>query len=316
MYSFQLSFDTLTEVEIADKRYGNEYTIVAVLYCVLTKKSLFYFGKKVVNKGDIVMSEVQLTDFKMHYLEQGSGAEVVIFVHGFVSTHRWWQPTLEHLSDDFHAYVLDLRATGKSEQIGEGHTLAQYVEDLQQFVEAMNISKFTLVGHSMGGGVALQYALRYPDKLKALVLADPLSPFGMKIDGATTDWINSVQGQEEGQRMIVLGAFATPPTGDYLEQLVADAVAWDKPVYLGTMSDMAKVNIAGELASINTPTIVTWGDKDAVIPFEGIIEVFTKIPDCALEVWHGVGHSGPIEDPARFATLLAQFVAEASQPKE
>ena len=262
------------------------------------------------------MPIVQLNDFNMHYVEQGSGPETVVFVHGFISTHHWWQPTLEHLSDKFHAYAIDLRAAGKSEQVENGHTLAQYAEDLQQFIELMGFSEFTLVGHSMGGGVALQYALRYPEKLKALVLPSPLSPLGMKLDQATTDWINSVQGQAEGQQMIVLGAFATPPTGDFLEQLVADAVAWDKPVYLGTMDDMAKVYIADQLAEINVPTLVTWGDKDGVIPFEGIVETFTKIPDCALEIWHGIGHAGPIEAPERFATLLNQFVAEASQPKE
>lgn len=262
------------------------------------------------------MPETQLKDFKMHYVEQGTGSEAVVFVHGFVSTHRWWQPTLKRLPTSFHAYAVDLRAAGDSEQIDSGHTLAQYADDLHQFVQAMELEKFTLVGHSMGGGVAMQYALHYQDRLKALVLVDPLSPLGMKIDQPTTDWINSVQGQAEGQRMIVLGAFATPPTGDYLEQLVADAVAWGKLVYLGTMDDMAKFNVSDQLGSINVPTLVTWGDKDTVIPFGGIVEAFTNIPGCALEVWHGVGHSGPIEVPDRFVGLLTQFIGEASLPKE
>lgn len=262
------------------------------------------------------MSKIQLNDFNMHYIEKGTGKETVIFVHGFVSTHRWWQPTFEHLSDNYHAYAVDLRSAGESEQVKTGHTLSQFADDLQQFVEEMGLSNFTLVGHSMGGGVALQYAVRYPDKLKALLLVSPLSPLGTKLDQPTTDWLNSVQGQEEGQRMIVLGAFATPPTGHYLEQLVIDALAWDGPLYLGTMSEMAKFNIVEQLALINVPTLVTWGDKDTVIPFEGIIEVFTKIPNCSLHVWHGIGHSGPIEIPERFTQLLTQFVSEVSQSKE
>ena len=261
------------------------------------------------------MPTIQLQDFKMHYAEQGSGDEALVLVHGFASTHRWWSPALEHLSEDYHAYAIDLRAAGESEQVESGHTLAQYADDIDAFATALGLENFTLVGHSMGGGVAMQYALKYQERLKSLVLVDPLSPLGMKLDQPTTDWINSVQGQEEGQRMIVLGAFATPPTGEYLEQLVADAVAWGKAIYLGTMDDMAKFNVSDQLSSITVPTLLIWGDKDGVIPFEGIADAFTKIPNCAFEVWHGVGHSGPIENPERFVSLLTAFIAEASQPQ-
>jgi 3-oxoadipate enol-lactonase len=261
------------------------------------------------------MPHVQLPDFKMHYVEQGAGDETILFVHGFIATHRWWLPTLERLPSRYHTYMIDLRAAGESDQIEAGHTLAQYAEDIEAFVRAMGLEKFTLVGHSLGGGVATQYALQYPDRLKTLVLVDPLSPLGMRLDQATTDWINSVQGQVEGQRMILLGAFGTPPTGDYLEQLLNDAVAWSGPIYLGTMDDMAKFNISDQLTSLTVPTLVIWGDKDGVIPFEGIVELFNKIPGCALEVWHGVGHTPPIEQPDRFVALLTEFMAETSQSK-
>lgn len=116
--------------------------------------------------------------------------------------------------------------------------------------------------------------------------------------------------------MIVLGAFATPPTGAYLERLVTDGVRWGKPIYLGMMDDMARFRVVERLGEINIPTLVTWGDKDAVIPFPAIMETFTKIPRCSLEIWHGVGHSGPIEVPSRFVPLLTQFIREANTPKE
>jgi pimeloyl-ACP methyl ester carboxylesterase len=261
------------------------------------------------------MSQIQLDDFKMHYIERGAGADVIIFVHGFISTHRWWLPTFERLADNFHAYAIDIRAAGESEQIETGHTLAQYAEDLHQFVQAQKIEKFTLVGHSMGGAIAMEYAIHHQDHLNVLVLVDPAASSGTKIDQATTDWINSVQGQREGQQMIVLGAFSTAPTGGYLEQLVTDAVGWDKPIYLGSMADMATFNVTDKLNTLAIPTLVTWGDKDAVIPFHTIAETFTNIEGAALEVWHGVGHSGPIEIPDRFVALLTQFVSEASQPE-
>ena len=81
------------------------------------------------------MPQAQLQDFKMHYVEHGSGSEPIVFVHGFISTQVWWQPTLERLPDNFHAYAVDLRACGDSEQVETGLTLAQMAEDLHQFVE-------------------------------------------------------------------------------------------------------------------------------------------------------------------------------------
>ncbi len=257
------------------------------------------------------MAQAQLTDFRMHYLEQGAGTETIVFVHGFISTHRWWLPTLERLSPRFHAYALDLRACGDSEQIETGHTLAQYADDLHEFVEQTGLQHFTLVGHSMGGGVAMQYAAQHQDRLKALALVDPLAPFGTQLSPDITAWINAQQGNREGLRPIVLGAFATPPTGAYLEQLIDDAARWNQAIYLGTMEDMARFNISARLPEITVPTLVTWGDKDTVVPFAGVAEVFTNVPGCALEVWHGVGHSGPIEIPERFTALLTQFIQEA-----
>jgi pimeloyl-ACP methyl ester carboxylesterase len=258
------------------------------------------------------MAHAQLKDFRMHYLEQGAGPETIVFVHGFISTHRWWLPTLQQLPAGFHAYALDLRACGDSDQIETGHTLAQYADDLHQFVEQMGLPRFTLVGHSMGGGVSMQYAVQHQDRLKALVLVDPLAPFGTQIPPDITAWINAQQGNAEGLRPIILGAFATPPTGAYLEQLVDDAARWNQAIYLGTMDDMAHFNVSARLPEIAVPTLVTWADKDTVVPFAGVAEVFTNVPGCALEVWHGVGHSGPIEIPARFTALLTQFIQEAN----
>src|SRR5437764_15350600 len=100
------------------------------------------------------MAQVQLNDFKMNYVEQGTGSESIVFVHGFISTQLWWQPTLERLPGSFRAYAIDLRACGESEQIETGHTLVQYAEDLHQFIEQAGLEKFVLVGHSMGRCIA------------------------------------------------------------------------------------------------------------------------------------------------------------------
>ena len=261
------------------------------------------------------MPHVQLPDCRLHYVEHGSGAEALVLIGGFVSTHRWWLPTLERLPEaDYRAYALDLRATGESDDIATGHTLAQYAEDLQHFADAVGLDRFTLVAHSLGGGIALQYALEHQDRLKALVLHDPLAASGTRLTQDVTDWINAQCGNPEGIRAVILGGFAKPPADTrYVDQLVEDGVRWGEPIYLGTMEEMARFNVAPRLGEITVPTLVTWGDKDTVIPFEAIVEIFTGIPGCGLEVWHGVGHNALIEIPDRFVETLTAFIAEATE---
>jgi pimeloyl-ACP methyl ester carboxylesterase len=257
------------------------------------------------------MPQVGLRDFTMHYVERGAGGLPAVFVAGFVASHRWWLPTLERLPDSLHAYVLDTRGTGESEAITTGHTIRQHADDLGQFVDALGLEHFVLVAHSLGGGVAMQYAIEHQERLRALVLVSPLSASGTKLTPEVTDWINAQCGQPEGIRAIVQGAFATPPTGPYLEQLVEDGVNWSPEIYLGMMDEMARFNVVAGLRDLHVPTLVTWGDRDTVIPFAAIVEIFSTVPGCGLEIWHGVGHSGMIEQPERFVALLKGFLHEA-----
>lgn len=260
------------------------------------------------------MPHIRLRDFTMHYLEQGAGGTPIVFVGGFVATHRWWLPTLERLSTaDYHAYALDPRGTGQSEAPASGYAIAQLADDLHQFAEALGLTRFILVGHSLGGGIALQYAVAHPDRLAALVLVDPLAASGTRLAPEITDWINAQCGNPEGIRGIVLGAFATPPTGAYAEQLVTDGVAWGQGIYRGMMDEMARFSIVDRLPTLTVPTLLLWGDKDGVIPFAAIAEIFSAMPGCALEIWHGVGHSPQIEEPDRFVALLNGFVAEVAR---
>jgi branched-chain amino acid transport system permease protein len=259
------------------------------------------------------MPTVQLQDWKMQYREHGSGEEPIVFIHGFVASDRWWLPTFDRLPEQYHSYAINLRAYGGEEPVLSGHTIARYAEDLAEFVDALGLERFDLVAHSLGAGVAMQYALDHQDRLKSLVLVDPLAPYGTRLDPGVTDWINAQHGNREGIEGIALGGCVIQPVGEYRVQLVDDAMAWTREGYLGMMDDMARFNVSDRLPELNVPTLVTWGDKDLVIPFSAIVDAFTKIPGCSLEIWHGVGHNGPIEIPDRFVELLARFIAEARQ---
>jgi pimeloyl-ACP methyl ester carboxylesterase len=256
------------------------------------------------------MAFVQLGNLRLHYLEQGAGALPLVFVHGFLSSHRWWLPTLERLPDRYRAFALDLRGAGESDRPGTGYTMAQHAVDLAGFADAVHLDRFVLVGHSMGAGVALHYALAHPERLSALLLVDPAPPAGLQLPAEVERWIIAQQGKLDGVRFLIRSAFARQPESAYFDRLVADGLRWDTATYVGSRRDLARGDLAARLSEIQVRTLVLWGDKDTMDPFSGVAEIFTKVPRCALEVWHGVGHSGPIEAPDRFVELLDRFIQE------
>ncbi|RME44350.1 MAG: alpha/beta hydrolase [Chloroflexi bacterium] len=257
------------------------------------------------------MPHVQLPAFRMHYLERGHGPAPLVFLHGYLSSHRWWLPALDRLPEGTRAYAIDLRGVGHSDPIEEGHTLAQYSRDLQDFITALGLEQFTLVAHSMGGQIATLYALEHPERLKKLLLVSPVAASGNQLPPEVLDWCRAEYGKPETVRLILQGAFAKLPAPEFFEELVRDGNDWGRTIYMATLDEMVAFDVAGELGRIQTPTLLLWGDKDTAVPFPGIVEYFNGIPDCGLEVWHGVGHSAPIERPDRFADLLAGFLAES-----
>ncbi len=262
------------------------------------------------------MPHVRLPDFTMHYVEHGAGPETLVFVHGYLSSHRWWQPTLERLPTTYHALAIDLRGVGGSDKVETGHTLAQYAEDLDAFAQALDLPPFTLVGHSMGGQIATQFALAHPERLHKLVLVDPVAASGNQLPAEVLEWCRAEYGKPETVQAILAGAFAIQPPADYFAQLVEDGMGWGRTIYMEALDEMVRFNVADRLGEIQVPTLVTWGDKDTAVPFPGIVEYFTSIPYCGLEVWHGVGHSGPIEIPDRFVDLLVRFLHEPAPQAE
>ena len=129
-----------------------------------------------------VESKIVPTDrLKVHVLTCGPDAgTAVLFVHGNGSSATFWEETMLALPDSFRAIALDLRGYGDTEPLPVDATLgmADMVADIHSLVLAMGLDKFHLVGHSMGGGVVMKYAIAHPADLLSLTLVDTMSPYG------------------------------------------------------------------------------------------------------------------------------------------
>ena len=120
------------------------------------------------------MPKIELNHIELHYEEYGNGEEVIILLHGFLSSSNMWKSNyVPELVKRYKVYTLDLRGHGHSNQVKSGCNVQQMADDVHQFTRLKNIDTCILVGMSMGGAVAIQLAINFPKRLKALILMNP-----------------------------------------------------------------------------------------------------------------------------------------------
>src|SRR5919206_3245948 len=119
----------------------------------------------------IASKDVTVLGFKLHYLEAGRGAPVVL-LHGLGGDGSRWRPNIEALAKDFHVFALDQIGFGESDKPLANYHTGMLAEFLVGFLKAVNVPKASLVGNSMGAGVALYTAAKFPQLVDRIVLAD------------------------------------------------------------------------------------------------------------------------------------------------
>lgn len=264
---------------------------------------------------------------KLHYRDEGNpDGPVLVLVHGFSASLHTWEPWVERLGDDYRVISLDLPGHGLSrtpelEKMDPAH-FADAVADATQM---MGTESFTLVGNSMGGATAWQFALKHPERLDGLVLV------------AASGWPDE---SGEDRPPLVFRLLANPVgravlkdldtsglVRDGLENsfvdasLVTDAMV-DRYVFLSrapghrdgiialvTGGDERQVATAEALAAIKVPTLILQGEEDNLVPASGAEKFAAAIPDAELVIYESVGHLPQEEIADRSAADLQDFLA-------
>ncbi|MEM9982660.1 MAG: alpha/beta fold hydrolase, partial [Bacteroidota bacterium] len=134
-----------------------------------------------------ITREVKTSRISIHYLSNDHPqAQPILFIHGNVSSAVFWKKTIANLPTNYFAVAPDLRGYGHTEGkiVDATQGLNDFVKDLDSFIEALKLEKFHLIGHSLGGGVALNLLLTQADKILSATLVNPMSPYGY---GGTKD---------------------------------------------------------------------------------------------------------------------------------
>ena len=256
----------------------------------------------------------------MHYQDTGPSKNVIpiLFLHGFGSSLQTWDTWAQALSDDYRVISVDLPGFGLTGADPSGiYTDQRSVEVLEAFLKALQIPKVVLVGNSMGGKIAWQFTARYPNQVSKLVLISPdgyASPgmeYGKKPDVPAIADLYRYFFSKTFLAMNLKPAYADPNTlndalvNRYYDLMLAPGV---RGAILGRMQQTVLKDPVPSLASIQVPTLLIWGEKDAFIPISNSNDYLKVMPNAKRVSLPNIGHLPQEERPSIGLQALKEFL--------
>lgn len=250
------------------------------------------------------METVQVNDIRLGYERRGTGAPLVL-LHGFPLDHHLWDDVAPLLEDTFDLILPDLRGFGGSSTVDSFYTMEDMASDIAALLDQLGIQRAAIVGHSMGGYVALAFARLYPKRVTGLglvssqVLADPP-------DRKEGRYKSAAEVADKGIGSVVAAMTPKFTSNARLQEIARQSMERQQPAaYIGALKAMAeRVDSTPLLSSFNFPVVLVHGDADSLIPVDRAREVKAAIPTAHLVEISGAGHVPMIESPEKTAEAL------------
>lgn len=267
----------------------------------------------------------------MGYIEAGKGP-VLLLLHGMAGTCENWSEVVEPLARDHTVIAPDLPGHGTSAPGAGDYSISALAAGMRDLLLALDHDRATFVGHSLGGGVAMQLAYQYPEMVERLVLVSSgglgpeVSPVlraaalpGSELFIAATASAGTKIGTALGRGLSAIGL---RPNADVAEVARGYASLSDperRAAFLGTLR--AVVGTRGQRVDASdrlylaemVPVLIVWGARDSIIPVHHGEDAHAAIPGSRLEIFDDVGHLPQMEAPGRFIAALERFLRE-TQP--
>ena len=261
---------------------------------------------------------VQANGQELYYELHGEGPPLVLLMGIGYDSSLWMLAQVPALSTQFQVILVDNRDAGRSSKARQPYTIADMADDVAGLLDALEIQRSHLLGLSMGGMIALEFALRHGDRLDRLVLAGTgAAPARSAVDPIKIwSWVkaNNATGEVFGGQQFV-SLFSTAflrnheAVRDTAELLASNPYPMSPEAYGRQADAYRQFDALDRLAAITAPTLVVVGEQDLLTPPWIAREVAEAIPDARFEVIRGDGssHVVPIECPDEFNRLVLDF---------
>jgi pimeloyl-ACP methyl ester carboxylesterase len=255
------------------------------------------------------MSSVDVDGLRIAYERRGDGP-AVLFLHGGVCDGRVWRQVLEDLSDEFTVVAWDAPGCGRSDDPPATFRLADYADCAAGLIEALGLDRPHVVGHSFGGGLAIEIFHRHPSRPRSLVLV-----------GAYAGWAGSLRADVVDARLTSFLALEDPFEPESFPGLFSAVMPSEaaeelttimQDVRLGPSKTMIKAFAEADhrpaLAGIDIPTLLLYGSDDERSPRFVAEHLHAEIPGSSLVIFPGLGHELYLESPDAFVSTVRPFL--------
>jgi pimeloyl-ACP methyl ester carboxylesterase len=268
------------------------------------------------------------------YVKVGSGPALLL-LHGLACDHTTWSPVIEKLAKRFTVIAPDLLGHGLSAKPRADYSVGGYANGMRDLLTILGVDKVTVVGHSLGGGVAMQFAYQFPERTERMILVAP-GGLGQDVTPAiravTLPGFEAAMGlvtipgvrhltiaglralratglapaRDLGEIADIIETFRDPAARRAIRHVVTHVVDWRGQVI--TMVDRAYLTQA-------MPMCVIWGNQDMVIPVRHAAIAAEIAPSAHVHVIEGSGHFPHKDDPERFVKIVNDFI-RTTQPAQ
>ncbi len=289
------------------------------------------FKPGVRREGPFSIQYRTIHGYRRAYVKAGQGPAILL-IHGIGDSSDTWRPVVEQLAEDHTVIAPDLLGHGRSEKPRADYSIAAYANGMRDLLSVLDIDRVTVVGHSLGGGVAAQFAYQFPERCERLVLVGSggvgrtVSPllrlaavpgveflmplfgwqpirFASRVTFATLRFLDTALGRDAEEVLAVFDALPNTLARTAILRTLRSGVDWRGQVI--TMLDRAYL-------AEGMPTKIIWGRRDAIIPLGHGKLVNASMPGSDLEIFDEAGHFPHHTDPERFVTIVRDFVASTA----
>lgn len=275
------------------------------------------------------MPEVTLHGHRVGYRIAGEGPAILL-IHGITSSGRTWDAVFEALAERHTVIAPDLPGHGASDKPRGDYSLGAYATALRDLLVLLGIRSATLVGHSLGGGIAMTFVYQFPGRVDRMVLVDSgglgeevsLALRAATLPGAEIALpvlfgpVTQRALSAGGAVLSRLGLTASAQTRGLVEGLESLGDASARRAFVLTARSVLdargqRVDARARLYLAEAlPTLFVWGERDPILPLEHAHDALELVPTARLEVFPGAKHFPFNDDPDRFVAVLSEFIAE------
>lgn len=251
--------------------------------------------------------------YRVRYLEEGNGKNLLL-IHGLGGSLMSWSNNIPYLAEHFHVIALDLPGFGRSDKPKIDYTMDTFVNIVKGFIDSLSLDRVSIIGSSLGGQIACEYALNNIDSVERLILVAPagFTPLSFKGTDALLRYARIFDAKDINALRSILESIYGSVSDDYLRWMYEyTRMENAKHAFISALRNSAKAKRLSKRFKRITDkvnTLVIWGKKDNIIPVK-YASYFLSVDNCRLIILEHCAHRPHVEDSRLFNEYVRIFLS-------